>query len=235
MVAVVTGASKGLGRATAAALSRAGYRVVVNFNTSQESSEETLQEIEGPSLVVKADVGDPVQVEAMARTAHEQWGRIDVLVNNAGIIRDSLTVRCEEGDWDDVLRTNLKGCFNTVRSFVPYMVFSGGGHVINVSSRSGLHGRAGQPAYSAAKAAVLGLTASLARELGPHRIRVNAVLPGYMETDMGKSSQHSMLKALEDSMLQTLTDPSEVAGFIAYLVGTTSVTGQVFCIDSRVC
>jgi 3-oxoacyl-[acyl-carrier protein] reductase len=233
-VAVVTGASKGLGRELALALGRSGFHVAVNYHHSRAEAEEVLLGIGAHSVAVKADVASLRETEEMASKICEQWGGIDVLINNAGIAKDGLMIRYGEDDWDDVLRVNLKGCFNTVKVVAPCMVRAGGGHIINISSHSGLRGKAGQAAYSASKAAVVGFTYSLAKELGQHNIKVNAVLPGYMPTEMGRQAQDAMKKAREESILGRLSDPREVAGFITHLVTTETITGQVFCLDSRI-
>jgi 3-oxoacyl-[acyl-carrier protein] reductase len=173
------------------------------------------------------------EVSGMAREVENRWGRLDVLINNAGISRDALLVRLDEADWDQVLKVNLRGCLNTARAFVPLLEAAGGGHIINISSRSGLSGRAGQAAYSASKAALLGLTLSLAAELGPLDIRVNALLPGYMPTGMGKRNEKAMERARKESMLKRLSEPSEAASFVLWLAGTENITGQIFTLDSR--
>jgi|Deesub1362A_J573_1020465.scaffolds.fasta_scaffold00004_346 3-oxoacyl-[acyl-carrier protein] reductase len=233
-VALVTGGSRGLGREVALALGRAGYRVVVNYIKEEAQALEVVQSIGGDAIAVKADVGEMGEVKEMSRRIEKEFGRLDVLINNAGITRDSLLLRLSESDWDLVIHTNLKGCFNTVKVFAPMMVSSGGGHIVNISSYSGLRGKEGQVAYSASKAAVLGFTFSLAKELGKDNIRVNAVLPGYMPTDMGKSAGKAMEKAERQSLLGRLSDPKEVSGFIIWLVQTEGITGQVFVLDSRI-
>ncbi len=233
-VAVVSGASKGLGREVAIALGKTGYAVAVNYHQSQNKAEEVAHSIGTHSMTVKADVGSRREVEEMAEKVLEKWGRIDVLVNNAGITRDGLLINYDENDWDEVLRVNLKGCFHMVKSIAPLMMRSGGGHIVNVSSRSGLAGKAGQAAYSASKASMMGFTSSLARELGAYNIKVNCVLPGYMPTGMGMRAEGAMRKAKEESMLGSLSHPGDVAGFIAYLVTTETITGQVFSLDSRI-
>ncbi len=230
----MSGASKGLGREVAIALGRTGYAVALNYRHSPNEAEEVALHIGAHSMTVEADVGDSGEVEEMARKVSEKWGRIDVLVNNAGITRDGLMLHYGEDDWDEVLRVNLKGCFNTAKSIAPLMMRSGGGHIINVSSFSGLRGKAGQAAYSASKASIIGFTFSLARELAEYNIKVNCVLPGYMPTGMGVRAEGAMKKAREQSILGCLSHPGEVAGFIAYLVTTKTITGQVFCLDSRV-
>lgn len=234
LVAVVTGASKGFGRQIGITLSKAGYHVALNFNQSKPDVNGTVGIPTENTMTVKADVGDSRQVEAMAESIYKKWGRVDAVINNAGITRDKLLVRCREDDWEEVLRVNLRGCFNTVRAFAPLLQKSGGGHIVNITSYSGVRGRAGQAAYSASKAAVLGLTCSLARELSEYNIRVNSILPGYMPTDMGKNTETAMKAALEESILKRLSDPKEAAGFIAYLLTTRNITGQAFNLDSRI-
>lgn len=185
------------------------------------------------SMAIKADVRDFREIEEMAEQVFRRWGRVDALINNAGIARDGLLLTCRERDFDEVLEVNLKGCFNAVRAFAPLMKRSGGGHIISISSYSGLKGKTGQASYSASKAGIIGLTSSAAREFAEHNIRVNAVLPGYMETDMGKGAEGAMKKAKEESILGRLSDPEEVARFVAFLLTTKTVTGQVFSLDSR--
>lgn len=230
---LVTGAARGLGREIAIALSRAGHRVVLNYHRSGKKALELAKSLNG-AIAVKADVGDLRQVMAMEKALREGWGRLDALINNAGIAKDSLLIKTTEEDWDSVIRTNLTGCFNTIRTFAPLMAESGGGHIINISSYSGLKGKEGQAAYSASKSALLGLTVSTARELAEFNIRVNAVLPGYMPTEMGMQAKEAMEKAREMSVLGRLSEPKEVAGFISYLITTEGITGQVFSLDSRI-
>ncbi len=231
--ALITGGSRGLGRALALALASEGFRVAINYLKSNKEAEAVLKSM-GEALSLKADVSDSASVVRMASEIKKKWGRLDVLINNAGVTADAFLVKLKEEDWDRVIGTNLKGCFNTIRAFAPLIKESGGGHIINISSISGTRGKAGQAAYSASKAAILGLTVSAARELSEYNIRVNAVLPGYMPTDMGRASPAAMDMARGKSIIGKLSDPKEVTGFISWLVGTTSVTGQVFTIDSRV-
>ena len=233
-VAVVTGASRGLGKHIAIRLGKAGYHVAVNYCHSQRDADEVLLAMGPQSMGLRADVGMFREVEGMARRVMEEWGRVDVLVNNAGIVRDGLLIKYKEQDWDEVLRVNVRGCFNTVKCLAPLMIQSGGGHIVNISSRSGLRGRAGQPAYSASKASVIGLTRSLAGELAGSNIKVNCILPGYMATETGVRAKEALRVARRQSVLGSLSDPEEVAGFIACLVTTGGVTGQVFCLDSRI-
>lgn len=232
-VAVVTGASRGLGRQTALTLGRR-YRVALNYLGSEEEAEEVAREIGDNAIAIKADVGDLEQAEKMADKIYKKWGRIDAIINNAGITKDNLLIKFDEKEWDEILRINLKGCFNTIKVFSPFIIKSGGGHIINISSYSGVKGKEGQAAYSASKAALLGLTYTAARELGEYNIRVNAILPGYMPTEMGKTSEKAMEKAKKDSIIGRLSNIKEVSEFIAHLLTTKNITGQVFSLDSRI-
>ena len=230
-VAVITGGTRGLGRETAVAFHENAYRVVVCYVRSGEAAHGP--EAPGDEIsAVKADVGCAGDVSGLCEFVRKKWGRVDVLVNNAGVTGDSLLIRQKEAEWDEIINTNLKGAFNTIRFFAPLM--AGGGHIINISSYSGLKGREGQAAYSASKAALLGLTKTAALELAGNNIRVNAVLPGYMPTEMGLGAGEPLKRAREESLLNTLSDPKEVAGFILYLAGTKNITGQIFCLDSRI-
>lgn len=179
-----------------------------------------------------ADVAQPDELARAAGALRDIWRRADVLINNAGITRDALLVKQHEEDWDAVMRVNLGGVFHAIRAFVPLM--QDGGHIVNVSSYSGLKGKAGQAAYSASKAALLGLTKTAAIELAPERICVNAVLPGYLPVGMGPRAEQAAAGAVHDSLLHRLSDPAEAAAFVLNLTSMQSVTGQVFCLDSRI-
>ena len=231
-VAIVTGGSGGLGREIVAALAQAGCRVCVNYFRSHDAAEAVAAGIGEGTIAVQADVADFEQVSAMCRRVADLWGRIDIVVNNAGIARDSLLIKQKEEDWDRIMAVNLKGAFNVIKACAPFM--PGGGHIINISSYSGLKGRAGQAAYSASKAALLGLTGTAAAELAGAGIRVNAVLPGYMPTRMGAGAASPLEAAKRDSMLNELSDPVEVAAFIVNITTLHSVTGQTFVLDSRI-
>jgi 3-oxoacyl-[acyl-carrier protein] reductase len=234
-VALVTGASRGLGRVLAKALSKEGCSVALNYRAAEEKAHALLGEIgDRDALLWKADVSDAAEVRRMAAAIQERFGRLDVIINNAGIARDNLLLRQSEKEWDETIGTNLKGCFNIIRALSPLMTRSGGGHIVMISSFSGLKGKAGQAAYSASKAALLGLTRTAAAELAEHEIRVNAILPGYMETAMGAEATVAMKKAKADSVLGRLSDPGEVAAFILYLITTRNITGQVFGLESRI-
>lgn len=231
-VAVITGGTRGLGREIALAFFENGYRVVINYIKSDKPAEELVKIMGDRPLLLKADVSRSEEVAEIARHVYDSWGKIDVLVNNAGVTKDSVLIRQRAEDWDNIINTNLKGAFNSIKSFAPLM--TEGGHIINISSYSGLKGKEGQAAYSASKAALLGLTKTAALELAAQSIRVNAVLPGYMPAGMGLGAGAALDKAKNDSLLKVLSDPKEVAEFIVHLSGMKNVTGQIFCLDSRI-
>lgn len=233
-VALITGASGGLGRQLSLTLSAQRYSVAANYVSSDREADNLIKTIGNNSLALKADVGDSKQVRTMADKVKKEFGRLDVIINNAGITKDNLLLKQTELEWDVIINTNLKGCFNVIRAFAPLMAQSGGGHIINISSYSGMKGKAGQAAYSASKAALIGLTVSAAQELSGYNIRANAVLPGYMMTEMGIKGQKAADNAKQESALKRLSEPKEAADFILYLVKTENITGQVFCLDSRI-
>ncbi|MBI4680864.1 MAG: SDR family NAD(P)-dependent oxidoreductase [Nitrospirae bacterium] len=152
-VAVITGSSRGLGREIALTLAKSGYNVAINYLASENEAKKVADEIGEKAFLIRADAGDARQVEEMADAVYRKWGRVDVLINNAGITKDSLMIKLKEAEWDEILRVNLKGCFNTIKTFSHGMISSGGGHIINISSYSGLKGKEGQAAYSASKSA----------------------------------------------------------------------------------
>lgn len=231
-VAVITGGTRGLGRAVVAAFSEQGYRVAANYLQADAEARALEKQGGGSVAAFRADVSRAEEVSRMAEDIMRRWGRVDVLVNNAGIARDALLPRQREEEWDRVMAVNLKGAFVTLRAFAPLM--TEGGHIINISSYSGLKGAAGQAAYSASKAALLGLTKTAAAELAGLGIRVNALLPGYLPTEMGTGAGDALERARRASLLAALSDAAEVARFIVYLAGTRAITGQVFGIDSRI-
>lgn len=221
-----------MGREIVFALFQSGCRVCINYNRAQESAHAFVAELGDKAIAVRADVGSFGEVECMGRRVFDLWGRMDIVINNAAITKDALLVKQSEEDWDRVMAVNVKGAFNVIKACVPLM--KKGGHIINISSYSGLKGKKGQSAYSASKAALLGLTKTAALELAAQRIRVNAILPGYMPTGMGTAAFASLEQAKAESLLLSLSDPREVAQFIAYLVTTKSITGQTFIFDSRI-
>lgn len=233
--ALVTGGSRGLGAQAVLGLSALGYRVAINYLSSKEPALQVAREATGPDIMLlRGDVSSDHDARWMAHAVGRAWGRLDLLVNNAGISRDSLLLKATGADWDEHMKINFTGTLNMMRSMARLMRVSGGGHMVNISSRSGMKGKAGQAAYSASKAAVLGLTLTAAREFSRWGIRVNAVAPGYTPTDMGQAAKGAMDMAREQSLLGTLSDPADLVTFIQWLAGTSTVTGQVFNIDSRI-
>ena len=231
-VAIVTGGAVGLGREIVVALSQSGCRVCVNYHTSRGAAKKLIADLGDKAISVQANVCVRDEVSAMVDRVADKWGGVDIVVNNAGIAKDALLIKQSEEDWDSVMMVHVKGALNLIQSCVPHM--NHGGHIINISSYSGLKGKKGQVAYSAAKAALLGLTKSAALELAAHGIKVNAVMPGYMSTGMGNAATASLELAKRESLLHTLSDPLEVARFISYLVTTKTITGQTFIFDSRI-
>lgn len=234
-VAVVTGASGGLGREITLKFLEQGYTTIALFHRADEGEVgEYFGAFRDRLTVLRMDVRDSEEVARVFALISELFGRLDCLVHSAGITRDGLLVKCREEDWDEVMAVNLTGSFHVIQNAIPLLMRSGGGHILIVSSRSGLKGKAGQAAYSASKAALIGLTATLARELAPHQIRVNVLMPGYMDTPMGRANRSALQKAKEESCLHCLSKPEEAADMVAAMVRSTGITGQVFTLDSRV-
>jgi 3-oxoacyl-[acyl-carrier protein] reductase len=237
-VIIVTGASRGLGRTIALRFGLAGARIVVNYRERHQDAVAVVDRITeqgGQALSHQADVRQGAVVDAMIDATMKQWGTVDVLVNNAGITRDGLAVRMSEQEWDDVLSTNLTGPFHCIRAVSRAMMRQRSGHIISLASLTGLQGRAGQANYSAAKAGLVGLTRSTAKELGRFNIKANAVLPGLLATEMGSSVSGAALdRIIEENSLGRSSTQEEVADFIYHLSLMQHVSGQVFNLDSRV-
>lgn len=231
-IAIVTGASRGIGRATALELARHGANVVVNYAGNAQKAEEVVAEIKAlgqEAFAIQADVSSSEQVQQMVKQTLDSFGRIDILVNNAGITRDNLLMRMKEEDWDSVINTNLKGVYNCAKAVTRPMMKQREGRIINVTSVVATLGNAGQANYVAAKAGVIGLTKTLARELANRNILVNAVAPGFIETDMtDELSEEVKEQMLAQIPLNQLGKPEQVAKVIRFLASSDAdyMTGQ---------
>jgi acetoacetyl-CoA reductase len=238
-VVVVTGASRGLGRAIAQEVARGGAKVVVNYSRSKEPAEELVNEISesgGEAIAVQADVSDAEQAQGLIDKAIEEYGRIDVLVNNAGINIDRTLKKLSVEDWDTVIQVDLNSAFYTVHAVLPHMTEQGGGKIINMSSFVGEAGNIGQANYSAAKAGLLGFTKTAAKELARSGITVNAICPGFIETDMVASiPEEAQQKLLKTVPLGRFGKPEEIARAVCYLVEDGDyITGQSLDINGGV-
>lgn len=232
-VAIVTGGSRGIGRACALELARAGYDIAINYAGNSEAAEKTVADIKAlgvDAAAYKFDVSNKEQVDKGVSEILEKFGRIDVLVNNAGITRDGLFMRMSAENWDAVINTNLSSAFYVSQPVVKVMMKQRSGAIVNMSSVVGVSGNAGQANYSAAKAGLIGLTKTLAKELGSRGIRVNAVAPGFINTDMTKDLDTS--KFLDFISLKRLGEVEDIAKAVKFLaVDTDYVTGQVLEVD----
>lgn len=236
-VALVTGAGRGIGRAVALTLAGYGADVVVNYNGSKEKAEETaklIKEMGRKALVIKANVADKDECKAMFDQVKAEFGKLDILVNNAGITRDGLAVRMKEEDFDAVIDTNLKGAFLCMQQAGLMMMKKRYGKIINISSISGVRGNAGQINYCAAKAGIVGMTKSMAKELASRNVYVNAVAPGYIDTDMTEALSDQVKEAVQREIpLGRCGKPEEIAETVAFLASDRAsyITGQVLLVD----
>ncbi|MEW6637874.1 MAG: 3-oxoacyl-ACP reductase family protein [Actinomycetota bacterium] len=238
-VVVVTGASRGLGRAIAEELASGGAKVVVNYSRSKEPAEELVGRISeqgGEAIAVQADVSDPEQAERLIQETIDRFNRIDVLVNNAGINRDKTLRKLSVEDWDTVVRVDLNSAFYTVHAALPHMIDAGGGKIINMSSFVGEAGNVGQANYAAAKAGLLGFTKTAAKELARYGITVNAICPGFIETDMvANIPEDVQQKLLKTVPLGRFGQPREIARAVRYLIEDGDyITGQALDINGGV-
>lgn len=236
-IALVTGASRGIGREIALTLGAKGAVVIVNYNGSAPKAEEVVKEIEaagGRAEAVQCNVADFQSCAQMAAGILARHGRLDILVNNAGITRDNLLMKMSEEDYDAVLNTNLKGVFNCIRHFSRQMLKQKAGRIINITSVSGVLGNAGQANYCAAKAGVIGITKSAARELASRGITVNAVAPGFIATDMTEGLSDSVKTAAAEQIpMKKFGETRDIAQAAAFLASDEAkyITGQVLCVD----
>ncbi|AQM42036.1 MULTISPECIES: 3-oxoacyl-[acyl-carrier-protein] reductase [Staphylococcus] len=235
--ALVTGASRGIGRSIAIQLAEEGYNVAVNYAGNREKAEAVVEEVKAKgveSLAIQANVANGDEVKAMIKEVVNQFGTVDVLVNNAGITRDNLLMRMKESEWDDVIDTNLKGVFNCIQKVTPQMLRQKSGSIINLSSVVGAVGNPGQANYVATKAGVIGLTKSAAKELASRNITVNAVAPGFIVSDM----TDALSDDLKDQMLQQIPlarfgEDTDIANTVAFLASDKAkyITGQTIHVN----
>lgn len=239
-VALVTGSARGIGEAIARAFAQEGYNIVLNcpFESGREDLEMLASEISSVyGVEVRAQVADvscAEEAQALVAQAHSAWGRLDVLVNNAGITRDGLMMRMKESDFDDVIAVNLKGTFSCCKAATKYMMKQRFGRIINLSSVVGISGNAGQVNYAASKAGVIGLTKSLSREVASRNITVNAIAPGFIQTAMTDALSESQRAAIADRIGSgRLGTPEDIAGVALFFASDAAayITGQVLCVD----
>jgi 3-oxoacyl-[acyl-carrier protein] reductase len=234
-VAIVTGASRGIGRAIALSLAAEGANVAINYASASNAAKEVVSEIVaggGNAIALQADVSEVLQVEALVNAVMQKWNRIDILINNAGITRDTLLLRMKPEDWQAVIDLNLTGVFLCTKAVSKVMLKQRSGRIINITSVAGQMGNPGQANYSAAKAGVIGFTKTVAKELAARGIIVNAVAPGFIATDM--TSNVNAEEILKYIPLSRYGKPEEVAGMVRFLAAdpaATYITGQVFNVD----
>lgn len=235
--AVVTGASRGIGKAIALRLAKEGANIVLNYRKSADAVKDVIKEIEelgAKAIAVQGDVSDFNQAENIIKTATEQFGSLDILVNNAGITKDGLIMRMKEEDFNSVIDVNLKGAFNCIRHASAVMMKQRSGKIVNIASVVGVTGNAGQANYAASKAGIIGLTKSVARELAARGVNVNAVAPGFIETDMTEVLSDKVKKSIKENIpFRRQGKAEEVANAVRFLASddATYITGQVINVD----
>lgn len=236
-VAVVTGSSRGIGRAIVLRLAQDGARIVVNYRGNKAAADEVVDEIlavGGEATAVQADVSQPAEAESLIDAAKKAFGRVDILVNNAGTTRDTLLMRMTEEDWDVVIDTNLKGTFNCIKAVSRQMMRQRYGRIVNVTSVAGIAGNAGQANYASAKAGLIGLTKTVAKELGSRGITCNAIAPGLVPTDLTASLPQELVDlAVERTPLGRVGTAEDMAAAVAFLASDEAsfITGQVLAVD----
>lgn len=235
--AIITGASRGIGKAVALKLASLGANIVINYRSNEKEALEVENEIKSmgvETLCIKGDISKSEEVENLIASAKERFGAIDIMVNNAGITKDALIIRMKEEDFDNVIDVNLKGVFNCLKAITPIMMKQKSGKIINLSSVVGISGNASQVNYSASKAGVIGMTKSLAKEIGSRGITVNAVAPGFIETDMTETLSDKIKEETKKNIpLRKFGTAKDVAEVVAFLASESAdyVTGQVIQVD----
>lgn len=236
-VAVITGGSRGIGRAIALRFAAEGAAIVLTYSHSEEAARETAALIEGAGgsvMALKSDVTSRQDCQELADKTIAKFKKIDILINNAGITRDNIVARMKQEEWQQVMDTNLTGCFNCTQAFMrPFIKQKSGGAIINIASVVGVAGAAGQANYAAAKAGIIGFTKSLARELAGRKITVNAIAPGFVATEMTAALTEKQREGiLAQIPLGRVADPAEIAATAFFLAAEGSyITGQVLCVD----
>ena len=235
-VAIVTGASRGIGEAIAKKISSCGAKIILIARNSDQlvAVKETIISKGGIAESMAGDVSNLNSISEIVTNTIDKWGQIDILVNNAGIARDNIIMRMKEDDWNSVMNINLKGCFNGIKSVARPMIKNKAGRIINITSVIGQIGNAGQSNYAASKAGIMGLTKSMAKELGSRNITVNAVAPGYITTDMTNELNDDVKEKMKSSIpLGRLGTPDDVANLVCFLASDDAgyITGQTFNVD----
>lgn len=236
-VALITGGSRGIGASIAKEFAKEGAKVVITYQTNLEKAQQVINEIKnsnGEARTFQANAASFVEAQKTIDYVLSEFGKLDILVNNAGITRDNLLLRMTEQDWDEVINTNLKSVFNYTKAAIKTMISQRSGKIINISSVVGIMGNVGQANYVAAKAGVIGLTKSLAREFATRNINVNAIAPGYIETDMTAKLSETQKQAILNLIpLKRIGKPEDISRVAIFLASSDSdyITGQVFCVD----
>lgn len=236
-VALVTGASRGIGKVISLKLASLGAKVAINYLSNEDEAEKTAIAIRGSggqAILAQADIRDEASVKKMIENVTQEWSEIDILVNNAGIIRDALLLKMTEKDWGEVIDTNLTGTFLVTKTALRSMIQTGWGRIINISSVSGIAGNIGQCNYAASKGGLISFTKSLAREIASRNITVNAVAPGFIETEMTTSLPLKVKeKILSQIPMGRFGRPEDIAEIVAFLATNRAnyITGEVFCVD----
>lgn len=236
-VVLVTGASRGLGQRMAVAFGRAGYNVAIHYFQNEDSARATEKELSAlgaSAMLIRADVRSSSAVNDMIAAVVDKWGKLDVLVNNAGIVRNRTIAKMSDDEWNDVMLADLSGPFFCTRAVIPHMRKQGGGSIVNISSSAAQRGSRGAGNYAAAKAGLIALTKSVAAEEGANNIRVNALIPGFHVTDINQDYFQKNEKSIRDQhVLPTMPDREELASFVVHVAGLKTVSAQVLAFESR--